>query len=232
MPELQVAIAESDPMLRSLYQKMVFLSPGFAFDGFADSGSGLENLLSKRLPNLVLLEITLSGMEGLDGLRRIRSSFPRVDFIVLSSSKEPDIVRGALCAGAFDYLIKPFEWERLTGALDAYRKFNLGLTGRCRPWRQGDLDKLMGLRNRLARSEHAPKGFQDKLLTQVKNLLQESVEPLSAADVGCIIGVSRSTARRYLELLVEHGEIEVDYEMRVVGRPLKRYGFFVSGCQN
>ncbi|GAB6280688.1 MAG: two-component system response regulator DctR [Thermovirga sp.] len=232
MPDLHVAVAETDPMLRSLYQKVVCLTDGFRFGGFADNGETLVSLLSQRTVHIVLLEITLPKFEGLEGLQKIRTRFPRVDFIVLSSEKGPDAVRGALCAGAFDYLIKPFEWERLVDALNIYRKYYFGLTNRSGPWGQRELDKLMGYRGRIASSNASvPKGFQGKMIVRVKLLLQESGCTLSAADVGRMLGISRSTARRYLELLVERGEMEVDFEMSSVGRPLKRYGVPGSGCQ-
>lgn len=232
MPDLHVAIAETDPMLRSLYQRVVCLTDGFRFGGFADNGEALVSLLSQRLVHIVLLDITLPEFEGLEGLQKIRPKFPRVDFIVLSSEKAPDAVRGALCVGAFDYLIKPFEWERLVDALNVYRKYYFGLTNRSGPWEQRELDKLMGYRGRIAVSRTSvPKGYQGKMLVQVRSLLQESGCTLSAADVGRMLGISRSTARRYLELLVERGETEVDLEMSAVGRPLKRYGVPRSSCQ-
>ena len=151
-----------------------------------------------------------------------------MDFIILSSEKSPDVVRGAICSGAFDYLIKPFEWERLTRALAAYSEYYHGLVGRDMPWRQEDLDRLLGFRKRISGTPGgAPKGFQETLLIRLGKLLQESRKPLSAADAGRMLGISRSSARRYLELLVQREEVAVDFELTTVGRPQKLY--FATG---
>jgi|LSQX01.3.fsa_nt_gb two-component system response regulator DctR len=225
---LPVLIAEPDPMLRTLYRKVVLEGQEYSFAGFAENGEEIVPLLSKTTVNLVLLEIALHGFDGLEGFRRMRAHFPRVDFIILSSEKSPDTVRGAICSGAFDYLIKPFEWERLTRALAAYSEYYRGLVGRDMPWRQEDLDRLLGFRKRLSGApEGAPKGFQETLLIRLGKLLQESRKPLSAANAGRMLGISRSSARRYLELLAERGEVTVDYELSTVGRPQKLY--FASG---
>ena len=71
------------------------------------------------------------------------------------------------------------------------------------------------------------KGFQETLLIRLGKLLQESRKPLSAADAGRMLGISRSSARRYLELLVQREEVAVDFELTTVGRPQKLY--FATG---
>lgn len=228
MYSLPVLIAEPDPMLRTLYRKVVVEGQGYSFAGFAEKGGEIAPLLSKTTVNLVLLDIALPGFNGLEGFRRMRTNFPRVDFIILSSEKSPDVVRGAICSGAFDYLIKPFEWERLTRALAAYSEYYHGLVGRDMPWRQEDLDRLLGFRKRISGTPGgAPKGFQETLLIRLGKLLQESRKPLSAADAGRMLGISRSSARRYLELLVQREEVAVDFELTTVGRPQKLY--FATG---
>lgn len=216
-------------MLRALYKKVVLGASGYTFAGFAENGSEIASILSETAVNLVLLDINLSGFNGLEGFRKMRADFPRVDFIFLSSGKSPDVVRGAICSGVFDYLIKPFEWERLTRALMAYSEYYHGLVGRDRPWRQEDLDQLLGFRKRLfGAPDGTPKGFQETILIRLGKLLQESSRPLSAAAAGRMLGISRSSARRYLELLAHRGEVSVDFALSTVGRPQKLY--FASGA--
>ncbi|NLD95571.1 MAG: response regulator [Synergistaceae bacterium] len=224
MYPLNILIAEPDMMLRTLYRKTVSEVPGYVFAGYADNGDALHSIVACTAVNVVLLDILLPRFGSLEGFRAMRAEFPRTDFIILSSEKTPDVVRGTICSGAFDYLIKPFEWERFERALAAYSEYHRSLVDRKRPWRQEDIDRLPGFRKQLPEnSQPTPKGFQETLLNRLFNLLRESSSPLSASEAGRILGISRSSARRYLEYLADEGEIAVQYEFTQVGRPRKLY---------
>jgi len=93
-----------------------------------------------------------------------------------------------------------------------------------RYYREEDIDRLPGFRKQLPEnSQPTPKGFQETLLNRLFNLLRESSSPLSASEAGRMLGISRSSARRYLEYLADEGEIAVQYEFTQVGRPRKLY---------
>lgn len=225
MKALSVLVAEEDPTLRDLYGDYLRRMRGFRLQEQVDSGPALFDALKEMTIHLVLLDLFLPSFEALDGLRRARISHPRIDFVVLSVGTSPDAVRGSLCLGAFDYLIKPFAFSRFKTALETYRTYHLGLTERSEPWRQEELDRLKGTftMSPLAPDLAPPKGLQAKLIGDVTALLQAWDKALSAAEVGQLLGVSRSTARRYLEYLVEIGQAVVDYAFREVGRPVKLY---------
>ena len=176
--------------------------------------------------DLVLLDLYLKDFNALEGLDELRKEFPRTDFIVASSGEDPNLVRKALCQGVFEYLIKPFSFERLRLALRNYHIYHQSLTGRTRPWQQEDLDTLVSLRARdpsWANNRAIPKGLQLKCLNEVENLLRDNNDTFSAQEVGDALGISRSTARRYLEFLTMNERVSVEYAYRKVGRPEKRY---------
>jgi response regulator of citrate/malate metabolism len=231
MNRLKVLFAEPDPMLCRIYEQLIDDLSGYRSAGSAGSGPELRAALEREPVNLVFLDIALPDLKGLEGFLQMRSAFNRSDFIILSSERDPETVRGAICSGAFDYLIKPFDWKRLKRALDAYSDYHNGLTGRTRPWRQEDLDRLLGFRERLFESKGTPKGFQESVLQAVAQVLAEAGDPLSAAEVGRHLGISRSCARRYLELLLDRGEISLKFRPTTVGRPEKRYFSSHFRCQ-
>ena len=68
-----------------------------------------------------------------------------------------------------------------------------------------------------------PKGLQLKCLNDVETFLKEHDAAFSAEEVGENLGISRSTARRYLEFLTMSERVAVEYAYRRVGRPEKRY---------
>ena len=224
MQPLSVLIAEPDVMLRTLYRDIVTENAGYTFAGFADDGTALCSQLTNLSVHIVLLDILLPAFNGLEEFRKLRAEHPRVDFIILSSEKAPDIVRGTICSGAFDYLIKPFEWDRFRRALKAYEEYHHSLAGRKRPWKQEDIDRITGSKKHMGECAYGvPKGFQETLINRMTNLMNESGVPLSASETGRMLGISRSSARRYLEYLAEECGISVQYEFSQVGRPKKLY---------
>jgi response regulator of citrate/malate metabolism len=221
---LSSVIADDSLKLQERYAAALGRAKGFRLREIVSSGPELDDCLLRGGIHLVLLDLYLDGWNGLESLRQARIRHPRVDWLILSRGGDPDIVRGCICLGAFDYLIKPFPTERLEMALSAYYQYHEGLTQRTNPWQQDDLDRVTGLRGHFAgKGNEVPKGLQSKILHQVRACLGENARPRSSAEMGAMLGISRSTARRYLEHLAEKGEAAVEYEVSDVGRPVKLY---------
>jgi len=227
MKVLSCAIADNSVALQRNYALALSRTRCFRLKETVTTGTELEECLQRGNLHLVLLDIYLKEWNGVDSLRRVRASYPRVDWMILSGDDDPDIVRGCVCLGVFDYLIKPFSIERLERALYAYYRYHMGLTQRTDPWKQKDLDMVTSLRGNFpAGLNELPKGIQTKLLNRFRTLLTCGTRTISASSAGEAIGVSRSTARRYLEYLVETGEATFEYDISNVGRPLKLYRLF------
>lgn len=176
--------------------------------------------------DLVLLDLYLRDFSAIEGLDELRKEFPRTDYIIASSGEDPELVRNALCQGVFEFLIKPFSFERLKLALRNYQVYHHSLTGRTRPWQQEDLDTLVSMKARdpsWANNRAIPKGLQLKCLNDIEQFLRENPDTFSAQEIGDRLGLSRSTARRYLEFLMMSERLVVEYAYRKVGRPEKRY---------
>ena len=221
---LSCVIADNSLKLQEQYAAAIGRTEGFRLREVVSDGPELEECLLRGGIHLVLLDLFLEGWRGLDSLRQARARHPRVDWLILSRGGDPDLVRGCVCLGVFDYLIKPFSAERLETALSAYHRYHEGLTQRINPWRQEELDRVTGLRGHFAKSgEVVPKGLQHKVLDEVRQCLGENPRPRSSSEMGAMLGLSRSTARRYLEYLAEKGEVAVEFEACDVGRPVKLY---------
>ena len=223
---LKVLIAEADPLLQKLYSDLIASEPAFTVLKCVSGGTQMFESMRCVEADLVLLDLYLKDFNALDGLDELRKEFPRTDYIVASSGEDPNLVRKALCQGVFEYLIKPFSFERLRLALRNYHIYHQSLTGRTRPWQQEDLDTLISLRTRdpsWANNRSIPKGLQLKCLNEVENYLRDNNDTFSAQEVGDALGISRSTARRYLEFLTMNERVVVEYAYRKVGRPEKRY---------
>ncbi len=83
----------------------------------ADMKSGME-VLSKNIVDIVLLDIGLEDIDGVDGLKMIRQRYPGVPVVMLTANRDPKMVVETIQAGASDYVCKPFEIEELIAVLD------------------------------------------------------------------------------------------------------------------
>jgi len=223
---LKVLIAEADPLLQKLYADLIAEESAFTVLKCVSTGPQMFEALRCVDADLVLLDLYLKEFDAANGLDELRKEFPRMDYIVASSGENPELVRKAMCQGVFEFLIKPSSFERLRLALRNYQVYHHSLTGRTRPWQQEDLDMLISMKSRdpsWSNNRAIPKGLQLKCLNEIESLLKEKDETFSAQEVGDRLGISRSTARRYLEFLTLSERVVVEFAYRRVGRPEKRY---------
>jgi response regulator of citrate/malate metabolism len=233
MTAVGVFIVEDDPMVLEIHRRFIESVPGFQVVGAAqDSQSALEGVQNTGA-QLVILDIFMPEIDGLTLLRQLRQLTVPVDVIVVTAAQEASTVQEALWLGAVDYLIKPFRFERLRQALERYRN-------RCRQLmqlktnelKQEDLDRILETRPEANRPD-LPKGLQDKTLDLVIQVLKSrSPSSLSAREVAEMAGLSRITARRYLEYLLGLGLVIAEPEYGSVGRPLNRYRWNEGSGEN
>lgn len=113
----RILVIDDDPSVTSLLRRGLALE-GFAVD-IAGSGEAGLALARERLPDLVVLDIMMPGLDGLAVLERLRAAEPRLPVLLLTARDAPaDQVRG-LDRGADDYVVKPFTWEVLLARVRA-----------------------------------------------------------------------------------------------------------------
>ncbi len=113
----RILVVDDDPAVTSLLKR------GLSYEGFTvdTAGSGEEALKIAREqpPDLVILDIMMPGMDGMEVLRRLRAADPELPVLFLTARDAPaDQVRG-LEAGADDYVVKPFTFEVLVARVRA-----------------------------------------------------------------------------------------------------------------
>jgi response regulator of citrate/malate metabolism len=187
--------------------------------------SGAEALAdAERLqPDLVLLDVYLPDVSGLDLISGLREAAPEVDVLVISAAREADTVRKALRGGIVHYLMKPFSYDDLRVRLEHYQQAYAGIVGEQAD--QADVDRLFGV---AGADKRLPKGFSAETLKLVEDTLRSAPEgaaDLSAAEAASLLGISRVSARRYLEHLNETGKAQVTLRYGEVGRPERRYAW-------
>jgi two-component system response regulator DctR len=220
----KVLLVEDDPMVNSINKKFVERIPGFSVVGSAVSGSEALRLIKELEPDLLLLDIYLPQQNGLEVLRQIRHSGKEIDVILLTAAQDTETITEGLRLGVLDYLIKPYDFQRFKQALDSFLSRQETLVSKSK-LSQTDLDRLQAnIRTPATPGEKLlPKGLDSITLKKVITVLKDSGKPLSASALGKELNLSRTTVRRYLDYLVEQGDVTVNLQYGNMGRPTKIY---------
>jgi response regulator of citrate/malate metabolism len=217
---IRVLVVDDDFMVAKVHAAFVARTPGFEVVGVAHSGTTALVSVAELRPDLVLLDIHLPDIPGTEVLRRLREQDPDVDVLVISAAKEAETVRTALRGGVVNYLLKPFDQDALRDRLQRYAATHRSLAEPTVA--QTDLDRLFGTAP--ARSApKLPKGLSPESADLVAGVLRAADDDLSASECADRTGLSRVSARRYLEFFVEAGRAEVRLQYGAAGRPQRRY---------
>jgi DNA-binding response OmpR family regulator len=115
MPQMILVVEDSND-IRRLVQH-ILSQGGYKVTSAADGPSGWSAFERLR-PDLVLLDVNLPGIDGIELCRRIKEASPQTPVIILTVQAETEAVRRGLQAGANAYLAKPFEISRLMAAVN------------------------------------------------------------------------------------------------------------------
>jgi two-component system CitB family response regulator len=218
---IRTVVVDDDFRVADLHRLYTERVGGFEVVGVANSGAEALHLCERLQPQLVLLDIYLPDISGLDVLRRLRDADTAIDVITITAAKDVETIRSAMQGGSVHYLIKPFTFTVFREKLQSYADVQSRLS-RVSEASQADIDRLYGLL-RTGRDEELPKGLSAATRDLVVSALRSAPEALSASDVARIAGLSRVTARRYLEHLSSGGLVQVSMLYGAPGRPEHRY---------
>ncbi|GAE26624.1 response regulator receiver [Halalkalibacter wakoensis JCM 9140] len=228
----QVLIVEDDFRVAEITRQFVEKVDGFRVIETVKTGEeALQSLHdSRRLPDLILLDVYIPDVQGLELFWKIRHDYRMIDVIMMTAAKEVTTIKEALSGGIFDYMVKPVDFSRFKQTLEQYYDQRMMTLTSKETMEQEEIDLLT--RFSTERSPAAtvelqhdlPKGIDRLTLNKIKNIMGNHREDgLTAVQVGIQIGASRSTARRYLEYLVSVKELLAEQKYGDVGRPERRY---------
>lgn len=223
MTAIRALVVEDDPVLADAHATFVGRVAGYTCTGVAHDGPTALRLLREAPTDLVLLDVGLPGMSGLDVLRALRSAAVPIDVIMVTGVRDLAVVRSAVSGGAVQYLLKPFTFAGFRDKLERYASYRAALLPAGTPVaaEQGDIDRaLAALRS--GGGATLPKGLTEDTLALVVAAVRQAAAPLSASDAAAATGLSRVTARRYLEHLTGTGRV-VRSARYGAGRPEHAY---------
>lgn len=217
----RVMVVEDNHAVAAVHRRIVDSVPYLRTAHVAFNGEHAFQSLDNVRPDLVILDLSMPGGNGMSFLRRLRATNSGVDVIIVTASKSSRVVKEAMHLGVVDYLVKPFSPQRLRESMSNFALRRRTLERRSELDQAGvDAIRAFGPRSDRRR---LPKGFTEDTMKAVLAALSQPDRSLTAEDVGQEVGIARVTARRYLEYLTLMGLVKMSRETSGPGRPRNHY---------
>ncbi|MHB8157669.1 MAG: response regulator [Desulfocucumaceae bacterium] len=113
----RILIVDDAAFMRMMI-KNILLKNGYEVAGEAENGRIAVNLYKESKPDLVTMDITMPEMEGIEAVKEIRAVDPSASIIMCSAMGQQSMVMDAIQAGAKDFIVKPFQQDRLLQAIE------------------------------------------------------------------------------------------------------------------
>ena len=134
---VRTLIVDDDVRVADIHKGYVERVDGFSVAGVANRGTEALRRVLEDKPDLVLLDIYLPDLGGLEVCRRLRAANNLVDVIAVTAARDVDTVKGAVGLGVAQYLVKPFTFATFRDKLERYAAYRTldGAGGGGRPGR-------------------------------------------------------------------------------------------------
>jgi response regulator of citrate/malate metabolism len=217
---LRALIVEDDKAVAQVTRAFVERHGAFVVAGEAATGRAALEALEVIRPDLVLLDVHLPDASGIEVLRVARARGFAGEVVAVTAARDLETVRAARAFGVRHYLVKPFGMAAMRERLEAIHAEIVSSTSLAtQPLDQRAVDAML----RPGDAQRAASQGSPLTLDRVAALLDEIDGTCSAAEAAEALGMSRVSARRYLERLVVEARADVAPRYGGTGRPELRY---------
>lgn len=218
---IKVLVVEDNPTAVAVHRGYIEHIVGFSLCGVATNGAEALQIIKTQPIDLVLLDIFMPDMNGLEVLAKIREQNYSVDVILVSAAQDNVFIQTGLRNGAVDYLIKPFEFERLQAALINFEK-RLNVINNNSKLVQHELDQQIFSGIPCLESE-LPKGLDCNTSKRVWAKIAEVNNEFSVDEMASYAGLSPVSTRKYLKYFESIKLLSTKVSYGAIGRPVYKY---------
>jgi DNA-binding NarL/FixJ family response regulator len=202
----KIAIVEDSKATREGLERIVNLSPDYKCVCACATAEDALRLLPQHQPEIVLMDIQLPGMSGIECVARLKELLPDVEVIMLTVYADPDRIFSAIRAGASGYLLKRSATERLFQAMREVQSGGAPMSGAI-------ARKVFGYFQ-----NQQPSAEAEKLSTREREILELIIAGLSNKEIAGRLSVSVLTLRWHLKQIYKklhvHSRVEVVLKFR------------------
>ena len=197
MEPVNILLADDHNLVRAGIRALVEQLPAVRVVGEAKDGREALRLVKERKPDLILMDVAMPGLNGLEATARVSKEFPDVRVIILSMYANEEYVREAINAGAAGYLVKRSATTELERAITAVargeRYFSPLVSAHVNRDRDGNVS--------------ADRASIDRLTPRQREILQLIAERHSTKDIAGILSISIKTVETHRAQLMERLDI-------------------------
>ncbi|KAA0561455.1 response regulator [Rossellomorea aquimaris] len=228
MRKWNVFIIEDDIQTAEINSQYIAQMERFQVGGIATTIAEAKKVLPVVNPDLILLDVYFPDGTGSEFLWEIRKHFRSTDVILVTAAKETEHISNAIRGGAFDYILKPIIFNRFQDTLLKYQQYKERMND-SQVENQHEVDNLFNRKkstSNIQTVQPPPKGIDTITLDSILKRIETNHSlGYTAEEMAGEVGVTRTTARRYLEYLVSQKKIKVELTYGGVGRPQRKYFF-------
>lgn len=195
MSRIRVLLADDHDLFRQGVRRLLEGSPDIEVVGEGRSGEECVRLVEELVPDIVLLDIAMPGLTGIDAARLIRTASPRTGIVMLTVHADEEFLFEAIKAGAMGYLLKDASPEELMRAI---RLIHAG---------EGLLAPSMAAKviREFARTREARDlaGVLNPLTQREVQILQHVAEGLANKEIARKLSISERTVKNHLSNIME-----------------------------
>lgn len=217
----KVLIVDDDPMVAMINEQYVCKNKQFKVVGSCRNGQDALNFLEKNPADLVIMDVYMPDMDGLETLKNIRQKKIQTEVIMVTAANDVATLEDTMHLGVIDFLIKPFAYERFQIALEKFIS-NRNAFRDSPVLNQSSVDSIITNAKKVSSKEY-PKGIQEKTLGLIRDYFEKNSGWLSGEVIAENVGLSSVTIRRYMNFLVGSGEVEESINYETGGRPSMLY---------
>ena len=195
---IKVMIADDQELIRESLKIVLGVEQDMEVVATASNGNEVLKLISKTHPDVILMDIRMPEMDGVECTRRVKEKYPDTYIIVLTTFDDDEYIYGALKYGASGYLLKGISMKELSGAIrtvvSGQAMINPEITS-----------KVVRLFNQMAQSNYAIQIREDQTqeLTQTEwRVIQKIGCGLSNKEIAAALLLSEGTVRNYLSTIL------------------------------
>ncbi|TCL03079.1 MULTISPECIES: response regulator [Sodalis] len=223
-PEIfDVLVVEDENQLAQMHADFIDGHAQLRLVGVARTLKDAREQLRQKRPRLILLDNYLPDGEGISLIDSELMRGLECSVIFITAASDMNTCSQAIRCGAFDYILKPISWKRLSHSLERFIQF--ARTQRAfKVVDQQNVDILYQLQSKTFSQDTGSKGIEENTLNLIRQIFIAGQDSLhSVDDIVSQTGLSKTTARRYLEYCVEIDFLSVEMRYGKIGHPRRLY---------
>jgi len=210
MNDIRITLFDDNRRMRDALELLIRRTTGFVFGGAFEDCSNVLDDVDATQPEIILMDIDMPGISGIEALKMIRKKFPAIQILMLTSFDDDDKIFNAICAGASGYILKNNKLDYLVSMIREVRDGGA-------PMSPSIARKVL----ELFQKSNAPESDEEYNLTaREKDVLSLLVKGLSYKMIADQLNVSYPTVHSHIQNI--YHKLHVSSSTEAVAKAIKQ----------